>query len=279
MSNVNYGVRDSLARGKIENVPVNGPPPANQTDPPRFKDPAGEDPQMRTRLAFSSKTDRLAGMSANDTPRPIGRVGIIGANAIGVDIAMHLLNADIPVTMFELAREALDEGIALARSNYQDSVTRGELTSDKRDRRMALLVGTSHFHHLKDCDLIIDAVFTDIGVKEKLFRHLDEVAKPDAILGTCASSSELASIAGFTKRPDKVLGLHCSGSANAMEMWDVVKGTGTSGETLATAIALGEQVRRADTVSNVWGFQGDWKDAAQLLDRSIAAWKIDQTLD
>lgn len=281
MSKVNYGVRDSLARVDIDDAPVNGPAHANQQDLFRSGGHAGEDRQVRTRLAFSDgKTDRLAGMSANDTPRPIGRVGIIGANAIGVGIAMHLLNADIPVTMFELTREPLDEGIALARSSYQDSVTNGELALDKRDRRMALLVGTVHFHHLKDCDLIIDAVFTDMGVKEKLFRRLDEVAKPDAILGTCTSHSELASIAGFTKRPDKVLGLHFFGLANATETWDLVQGDATSGETLASAIALGRQLRKADALSSVWGsVQANWKDAEQLLDQSIAAWRSDQTLE
>ena len=160
---------------------------------------------------------------ANAIPRPVGRVGIIGANAMGAGIAINLLKAGIPVTLFELGRAALDQGMALAGS---------------ADRHLALLAGTVNFHHLKDCDLIIEAVCTDMAGKEKLFRRLDQVAKPGAILLTLASKGGVERIAGCTRRSGEVLGLHCTGPADAGGTWEVVCGRGSSAQSLATAIAF-----------------------------------------
>jgi 3-hydroxyacyl-CoA dehydrogenase len=160
---------------------------------------------------------------ANAGPRPVGRVGIIGANTMGAGIANKLLEAGIPVTLFDLGRAALDRAMAPVRP---------------ADRRMALLAVTVNFHHLKDCDLIIEAVCTDMAGKEKLFRRLDQTAKPGAILMTLASRGGVDRVAGCTRRSGEVLGLHCTGSADAGGTWELVCGKGTSAQALATAIAF-----------------------------------------
>jgi 3-hydroxyacyl-CoA dehydrogenase len=281
MSRVNYEVGGGLALVEMNDAPVNGLAHALRQDVLRSNDRTDADRQIRQPVSFPERAaDRLADLAANHTPRPIGRVGIVGANTMGVGIAMHLLNADIPVTLFELERASLDKGIALARSRYQDSVMSGELAAGQRDRRMALLAGTVNFHHLKDCDLIIDAVCTDMGVKEKLFRRLDEVAKPGAILMTCTSDGDVTRIAGFTKRPADVLGLDVSGPANAMAMWQLVCGTATSAETLATAIALVQKLRGVAAVSDACDRSVlDRRSAAQRLEQDAVPWQVDQAME
>jgi 3-hydroxyacyl-CoA dehydrogenase len=219
----------------------------------------------------------LALALANASPRAVGRVGIIGANTMGVGIAMHLLDADVPVTLFELARESLGAGMALARSGYESAVMQGVLAPDQRDRRMALLAGTVNFHHLKDCDLIIEAVCTDTAGKEKLFRRLDQVAKPGAILMTHTSHVGVDRIAGCTRRAGDVLGWHAPGPANWDRMWELVQGTQTSGEALATVIALARKLQQVAAVSDLChGAFLEGRSVSQSPETAAGAWQVDQ---
>jgi 3-hydroxyacyl-CoA dehydrogenase len=180
--------------------------------------------------------------------RAVGRVGIIGANAVSIGLAISLLDAELPVTLFEIAREPLDSGVALAQSGYRNAVANGELRPEEGDRRMALLAGTVNFHHLKDCDLIIDAMSTDRASKEKLFRRLDQVAKPDAVLMTDASQVSVDHIAGCTRRSGDVLGMQFAQSSDSGETWKVVPGKNTSSEALGTVSALAQRVHQLAAV-------------------------------
>lgn len=171
-------------------------------------------------------------------PRPVGRVGVVGANDISLDLVISLLDAEVPVTLFEAERDSLEELVALTRTGYQAAVARGELAPTARDRRMALLAGTVNFHHLKDCDLIVDTSSTDSAGTEKLFRRLDQVAKPDAVLATLASNVSVDHIARCTRRSGDVLGLHVPRSPGTSEAWKPVPGRDTSDATLNTVIAL-----------------------------------------
>jgi 3-hydroxyacyl-CoA dehydrogenase len=167
---------------------------------------------------------------ANDLPRTIGRVGIIGATSIGIGIAKALLEADIPVTMFD-KRDALDRGLALLRADCAQA-------ADRRDRCLALFNATPRFHHLKDADLILEVMPTETEAREKFFRWLDEIGKPDAILATHASGSQLDRIARLTRRPADVLGLDLSHLDDSSEQVKLVCGRETSGDTSATVLAL-----------------------------------------
>lgn len=219
----------------------------------------------------------LARMAANNHPPLTGRVGIVGANSIGVSLAMDLLNADIPVTLFELDRSSLDAGIALARASFQDALVKGALTAGQRDRRMSLLAGTVNLHHLKDCDLLIDAAFTDLGGKEKLFRRLDEFARPGAILVSCTPQLDVSHLAGFTRRPGEVLGLRFPGAAQGSDTWEFVCGIRTSAETLATATALSRTVREAAMESGACnGAALDRTGVARHPEQGAGSWRIDQ---
>lgn len=215
----------------------------------------------------------------HDDSRTVGRVGIIGADAMSLGIAVSLLDADVPVTLFEPERESLDKVVELVRSGYRNAAAKGELRQAERDRRMALLAGTVNFHHLKDCDLIVDAEPGDRAGKEKLFRRLDQVARFGAVLTTRASYSGVDHIAGCTRRRGDVLGLHVSASSETEEIWTIAPGKETSGDALATVIALAQRLRKGVAVrGNFQGIVSNAKSVALDAD-CFAPRKIDQVLD
>jgi len=120
-----------------------------------------------------------------DTPkREIKSVAVIGAGTMGGGISMNFLNAGIPVKILEMKQEALDKGIAIIEKNYQAQVKKGKLKEDKFQQRMALLSSTLNYEDLADADLVIEAVFEEIGVKEQVFNKLDEVMKPGDVFSS-----------------------------------------------------------------------------------------------
>ncbi|HET7793727.1 MAG TPA: 3-hydroxyacyl-CoA dehydrogenase NAD-binding domain-containing protein, partial [Rhizobacter sp.] len=194
-----------------------------------------------------------------DTPlREIKKVAIIGAGTMGGGIGMNFLNAGIPVVMLEMKQEALDKGLGIIRKNYEAQVKKGKLKQDKLDARMALLSTTLSYGDLKDADLVIEAVFEDIGVKEQVFKQLDEVMKPGAILASNTSTLDVNKIASFTKRPQDVIGMHFFSPANVMKLLEVVRGEKTAKDVLATVMALGKKIKKTCVVSGVCdGFIGN----------------------
>ncbi|OYU75152.1 MAG: 3-hydroxyacyl-CoA dehydrogenase, partial [Burkholderiales bacterium PBB5] len=147
---------------------------------------------------------------------------------MGGGITMNFLNAGVPVTMLEMKQEALDRGVATIRKNYEAQVKKGKLKQDKYEQRMALLTTTLSYDDLKNADLIIEAVFEEIGVKEAVFKKLDEVAKPGAILASNTSTLDVDKIATFTQRPQDVVGMHFFSPANVMKLLEVVRGAATA---------------------------------------------------
>lgn len=205
-------------------------------------------PQLPTDLHARTlhTAERSSERPANDSLRPVGRVGIIGANGMSIGLAMGLAAADIPVTVFD-ERDALDQGLALLRASYTDAVTRGELTEDQRHRRLALFGPAVRFHHLKDCDLIIEVMSIDGTTREKFFRYLDEIGKPSAIMVANASGSCLDRIASCTRRSGDVLGLRFGDRASLFEKAQLVRARETSREAFATAAGLLADIGKLQT--------------------------------
>ena len=222
-----------------------------------------------------------------DTPaREIKKVGVIGAGTMGGGITMNFLNAGIPVTMLEMKQEALDRGVATIRKNYEAQVKKGKLKQDKYEQRMALLGTTLRYEDLKDADLIIEAVFEDLGVKEQVFKQLDEVAKPGAILASNTSTLDVDRIAGFTKRPQDVVGMHFFSPANVMKLLEVVRGKATAKDVLATVMAIAKKIRKTAVVSGVCdGFIGNRmieqysRQAGFLLDEGCTPQQVDKAIE
>ncbi len=194
-----------------------------------------------------------------DTPvREIRRVGVIGAGTMGGGIAMNFVNAGLPVTLLETKQDALDRGLATIRRNYEAQVKKGKLGEDKLAARMALIAPTLDYADLKDADLIVEAVFEELGVKEQVFRRLDEVAKPGAILASNTSTLDVNRIAAFTQRPQDVVGMHFFSPANVMKLLEVVRGEKTAKDVLATVMQVAKKIRKTAVVSGVCdGFIGN----------------------
>ncbi|HEY9094366.1 MAG TPA: 3-hydroxyacyl-CoA dehydrogenase NAD-binding domain-containing protein, partial [Hydrogenophaga sp.] len=194
-----------------------------------------------------------------DTPlRKIASVGVIGAGTMGGGISMNFLNVGTPVVLLETSQEALDRGLATIRRNYDNSAKRGKLTPEQVEQRMALITPTLDYAAFKEVDLVIEAVFEQMDVKEKVFKQLDAVCKPGAILASNTSYLDINKIAGFTQRPQDVLGLHFFSPANVMKLLEIVRGEKTANDVMATALALGKKIKKVAVVSGVCdGFIGN----------------------
>jgi len=222
-----------------------------------------------------------------DTPvREIRKVAVIGAGTMGGGISMNFLNAGIPVTMLEMKQDAIDRGVATIRKNYEAQVKKGKLKQDKLDERMALLSTTLNYADIKDADLVIEAVFEEMGVKEKVFKTLDEVMKPGAILASNTSTLDVNRIAGFTKRPQDVVGMHFFSPANVMKLLEVVRGEKTAKDVLATVMALAKKIRKTAVVSGVCdGFIGNRmieqysRQAGFLLEEGATPQQVDKAIE
>ncbi|PCE24349.1 3-hydroxyacyl-CoA dehydrogenase NAD-binding domain-containing protein [Burkholderia ubonensis] len=222
-----------------------------------------------------------------DTPvREIRKVAVIGAGTMGGGIAMNFVNAGLPVMLLETKQDALDRGLATIRKNYDAQVKKGKLTQEKLDARMALITPTLSYADLKDADLIIEAVFEELGVKEQVFRQLDEVAKPGAILASNTSTLDVNRIAAFTKRPQDVVGMHFFSPANVMKLLEVVRGEATAKDVLATVMAIAKKIRKTAVVSGVCdGFIGNRmieqyiRQALFLLEEGALPAQVDRAIE
>ena len=218
--------------------------------------------------------------------REIKSVGIIGAGTMGGGIAMSFVNAGIPVVLLEAKQDALDRGVATIRKNYENSLKKGKLTQAKLDERMGLITPTLSYDAFRDVDLAIEAVFESIEVKEQVFKTLDEVMKPGAILASNTSALNLDQIAAFTKRPQDVIGLHFFSPANVMRLLEVVRGAKTGKDVLATSMQLAKKIKKIAVVSGVCdGFIGNrivaryGAAANEALNAGASPQQIDKALE
>ena len=222
-----------------------------------------------------------------DTPqREIKSVAVIGAGTMGGGISMNFLNAGIPVKILEMKQEALEKGLAIIRKNYESQVTKGKLKQDKYEQRMSLLTTTLSYDDLKDADMVIEAVFEEMGVKEKVFNELDRVMKPGAILASNTSTLDMNKIASFTKRPQDVVGMHFFSPANVMKLLEVVRGEKTGKDVLATVMAVGKKIKKTAVVSGVCdGFIGNrmveqyGRQGGFLLDEGCTPEQVDKAIE
>ncbi len=214
------------------------------------------------------KAAKIEGLPEETKPREIKRVGMIGAGTMGGGISMNFLSAGIPVTIVEMAQEALDRGTGLMRKNYEATAAKGRMTADQVEGAMGLLTPTLNMDDLADCDLIIEAVFENMDVKKEIFTKLDRIAKPGAILASNTSYLNIDEIAATTSRPQDVLGLHFFSPANVMKLLEVVRGAKTAPDVLVTAMQVAKRIKKVAVVAGVChGFIGN----RMLMPRQVQA--------
>ena len=194
-----------------------------------------------------------------DTPElPIARVGVIGAGTMGGGIAMNMVNVGIPVTLVETSQEALERGLGVIRGNYDNTARKGRLSEADVVQRMGLINGSLQLQELAQCDLVIEAVFENMEVKKDIFRRLDAIVKPGAILASNTSALDLNEIASATARPESVIGLHFFSPANVMKLLEVVRGDATAREVIKTCMGFARRIDKVPVLVGVChGFVGN----------------------
>ena len=229
---------------------------------------------------------RIPGIAVDTPTRMVERVAVIGAGTMGGGIAMSFASAGLPVVILEMNVNALDRGLATIRRNYEASMNRGKIDANAVERNMALLRPTLSYDDVAGVDLVIEAVFEDMEVKQGVFRELDRVAKPGAILATNTSTLDLNRIAAVTQRPQEVIGMHFFSPANVMKLLEVVRGAKSADDVLLTVMRLAKKIGKTAVVSGVCdGFIGNrmleqyLRQAMFLLEEGASPVQVDQALE
>ncbi len=238
-------------------------------------------------LFFAEREARkVPGLGPEVSPLPVRRAAVIGAGTMGGGIAMTFANAGIPVSVLELSAEALERGLGAIRRNYDASVARGSLTRSQADAALALIQGLGEYPALSDADIVIEAVYEDMKVKQEVFRKLDQVAAPHAILATNTSTLDIDAIAASSSRPEKVVGTHFFSPAHVMKLLENVRGRHTSSETIATVMTLGKRLGKVAVLAgNCDGFIGNrmfmfyGAEAEFLLEEGATPEQIDRVIE
>jgi 3-hydroxyacyl-CoA dehydrogenase len=247
---------------------------------------ASEQSKALRHAFFAERTAaKIAGLSEDTPTRPVKRAAVIGFGTMGGGIAMSFANGGIPVTVLETTQQALDRGLALCRRNWEASAGKGKMTAQQVETRMALLAPTLRYEDLGSADIVIEAVFEDLAVKQKVFRELDRVARPGAILATNTSTLDVDRIAAATRRPADVLGTHFFSPANVMRLLEVVRGAATAPDALATVMKLARPLKKVAVVSGVCdGFIGNRmlehyvRQSLFLLEEGASPQQVDRAL-
>ena len=228
---------------------------------------------------------KIPGLPQGTKPREVGSAAVLGAGTMGGGIAMCFANVGIPVTLLETSQENLDRGLNTIRKNYANTVAKGSLKQEDMDKRMALIKPTLSYDDLKDADIVIEAVFEEMGVKKEVFAKLDAVCKPGAVLATNTSYLNIDEIAGATKRPQDVVGMHFFSPANVMKLLENVRGAKTAPDVYTTAMEVGKKIKKVPVLVGVChGFVGNRmlakrsRECGFMLEEGALPQQIDKVL-
>jgi 3-hydroxyacyl-CoA dehydrogenase len=244
-----------------------------------------QDPRSKAlRHVFFAEREaaRIPGLPAGTAPRKVERAAVIGAGTMGGGIAMCFANAGIPVTLIETGEEALRRGLARLTEIYAISVKRGSLKPEQRDARLKLIAGKVGLEAAAEADVVVEAVFEEIGLKKEIFGQLDRIAKPGTVLATNTSYLDVNEIASATSRPQDVLGMHFFSPANVMRLLEVVRGDNTAPDALATAVQIAPKLSKVPVVVGVcFGFVGNRMLAARSgqVERLLLEGALPQDID
>ena len=210
-------------------------------------------------IFFGERTaGKILDVPKDTETQKIGSAGVVGSGTMGGGIAMNFANAGIPVIVLDQDEKNLERGIGVIEKNYQMMVDRGRLSQEMKDGVMSLITPSLDYEDLADCDIVVEAVYENLELKQEIFKKLDDVVKGDAILASNTSGLDIDAISSVTERPEKVVGTHFFSPANIMRLLEIVRGEKTSKETLATIMKLGKIIKKAAVMSlNAPGFIGN----------------------
>lgn len=219
----------------------------------------GDQSRAQRHIFFAEReAQKIPGMAADIKPAKITRAAVIGGGTMGGGIAMNFANAGIPVSIIETDEAALSRGLDRVRGTYDISVRRGALPAGTTEKRMALFSGSTDWATIAEADIVIEAVFEEMALKQEIFGKLDKVARSGALIATNTSTLDVDAIADATQRPADVIGMHFFSPANVMRLLEIVRGEASSHQAIATAIAVGKAMGKVPVVvGNCDGFVGN----------------------
>ncbi|HEY2419573.1 MAG TPA: 3-hydroxyacyl-CoA dehydrogenase NAD-binding domain-containing protein [Steroidobacteraceae bacterium] len=207
---------------------------------------------------FAERAARRVVGAADGEAAAVRRAGIVGAGTMGGGIAMCFANAGIPVTLIDSSQDALERGLGVVTANYASMVKRGRLSEDERSQRLALIRGSLNYEDLQTADLIVEAVYENMALKQEIFRTLDRVAKAGSILASNTSTLDITELARATSRPSDVIGMHFFSPANVMPLLEVIRTSQTGARAIRTAMELARPLRKTPVLARVcYGFVGN----------------------
>ncbi len=228
---------------------------------------------------------KVPGLAKDTVKREINCGAVVGAGTMGGGIAMNFANAGIPVKLLEMKQEFLDKGIALIRKNYENTAKKGRISMADVEKRMALIEPTLSYDDIKDVDIVIEAVFENMDVKKEVFKKLDSVCRPGAILATNTSTLDVDEIAGVTGRPEDVIGMHFFSPANVMRLLENVRGEKTADDVIATVMSFSKRIGKIGAMVGVCdGFVGNrmlhqrTRESAYLVEEGASPEQVDKVL-
>jgi len=228
---------------------------------------------------------KVPGLAKDTVKRDINCGAVVGAGTMGGGIAMNFANAGIPVKLLEMKQEFLDKGIALIRKNYENTAKKGRISMADVEKRMALIEPTLSYDDIKDVDIVIEAVFENMDVKKEVFKKLDSVCRPGAILATNTSTLDVDEIANVTGRPQDVIGMHFFSPANVMRLLENVRGEKTADDVIATIMSFSKRIGKIGAMVGVCdGFVGNrmlhqrTRESAFLVEEGASPEQVDKIL-
>ena len=238
------------------------------------------------RLFFAERTvAKIPGVEPSSA-REIASAGIVGGGTMGRGIAMAFANAGLPVTLLDVDRDAVANALRLIEDEYGRRVAKGRMTAEELGKRMALIRGSVSYEELGGADVVIEAVFESMALKKEVFRKLDPVCKPGAIIATNTSTLDVAEIASATGRPGDVVGLHFFSPAQVMRLLEIVRTAETKDDVLATSMQLAKKLRKVGVLSgNSYGFIGNrmmdpyGREAERMLLEGATPRQVDSVLE
>ncbi len=247
------------------------------------------DPQSTAlrHLFFAERTaSKIDGTAAGTEAQPVKHVGIIGAGTMGGGIAMCFVQSGYRVTLVDQDKEGLDRGLGIIKKNYEGSVKRGRLSAEQVEGFLSNLGPTTDWQQLQNADLVIEAVFENLELKQNVFQKLDDICATDTILASNTSYQSIDALAAATKKPDRVVGMHFFSPANVMRLLEVVRGAASSDTTLATAMAVGKKIGKVCALSGMcYGFIGNrmlrhyGREAALCVMEGAPPAQVDQAME
>ena len=247
------------------------------------------DPQssaLRHQFFAERAAAKIEGMAAGAEAKSVKRVGIIGAGTMGGGIAMCFAQAGFRVTLVDQDQDGLDRGMGIIRKNYDISVQRGRLSADQVSSFLSHLEATTDWEMLKGADLVIEAVFENLELKQQVFKQLDEICDPHTILASNTSYQSIDALAAVTNRPERVVGMHFFSPANVMRLLEVVRGDASDDATLQTAMSVGKRIGKVCVLSGMcYGFIGNrmlrhyGREAALCVMEGASPAQVDQAME